>query len=188
MQTTERPQFAKLVESLLAGFNVPITEARVDAYWRGCRTMHVLAFEQTVDHVLGPTGEEDLPTPRQMHVIHRRIVGERRAASMPPPAPEGPEQDIFDLYTSRVLLTFLRMKARRVGSGATPESLAALLDCKKRFAAGYREMCITEPEASLELRDALVDAFEPLYAPIQAQVPPPVMDTSEGLLRLGLFA
>lgn len=166
MHSTERPQFCKLVETLLAGFNTPVTEARMDAYWRGCNGMHLLAFERTVDFVLGPEGEDDLPTPKQMHYMHRRMLSARRAAAAAatPDKPEGPERDIFDRYCQRVLFHFLHGMARRTGSAATDESLAAMIDCKNRFVAGYREMCAEEPEASLDLRDALIDALTPLWA------------------------
>ena len=186
MLATERKEFARLVEALCAGFNVPCTDGRLDAYWRGCSSMHLLAFERTVNHALGPKGEDELPGPRQMHALHRRIVAEQRAASMPS-ATEGPKPDVFEIYTNRVLLTFLRMKARRCGSGATDESLRQMLEIRKRYADAYRQMCIDEPEASLELRDALVDALEPVFVPRDPK-PPLQARWDEGLLPLGLFA
>lgn len=187
MLASERKEFAQLVETLCSGFNVPCTPSRIDAYWRGCSSMHLLAFDRTVSHVLGPNGEEDLPGPRQMHTLHRRMVAEQRAASMPSAQPDGAQVDVFDRYTNRVLFTFLRLKARRCGSGATDESMRELKAIRKRYADAYRQMCIDEPEASLELRDALVDAFEPAFV---ARDPKPPLQArfDEGLLPLGMFA
>lgn len=186
MLSTERGAFAKLVETLCAGFNVPATDARIDSYWRGCHTMQLLAFERTVDYLLGPESnvDEDLPTPRAMHTMHKRMLSARRASAQPPPAGPAPERDIFEVYCNRLLLQYLWQKARRSRSGASDASLAALIAVKNNFVIAYRDMCGAEPEASLDLRDALIDAWEPLYVPYRV-LPTPVEYSDPAWMRLG---
>lgn len=166
MLSTERGAFAKLIEVLCAGYNVPATEARLDAYWRGCNRMHLAAFERTVDFILGPDGDaEDLPTPRQIHIQHRRMLAAQRSASEPTHKLDGPELDKFDRYAGQVLFSVLCSLTSQHGSGASDASLAEMVHVKHRFAAGYREMCIAEPDACEEMRDAMKAALTRQFVP-----------------------
>lgn len=186
MLSADRGGFAKLMETLCAGYNVPATEARLDAYWRGCASLHLLAFERTVDFALGPDSDADeLPTPRELHRLHRQMLSARRAAAAAPDKP-AVERDVFEVYCNRLLLLYLWGKARRLGSAATDASLQAMTECKNRYVAAYRDMCLTEPTASLELRDALIDSLEPLFSPRTEGAERPVQHVEDTWQPLGL--
>lgn len=180
MQEIDRAAFGKLAEALFAAFDKPASDARLEAYWRGLQSMHLLAFERVVDHVVGPDGEEDLPTPRQCHQISRSLVAEQRRNERPHTAPApAKELDVYELYANRVLMRLLRELAHAHGSSATPESLAKMLHVKQIFVDGYRSMCATEPETSLELRDVLIEKLTPLFVPSAPRLssPAPERDT-----------
>ncbi len=196
MLANERGQFAKLVETMCAAFNVPATEARIDAYWRGCHRMQLAQFERTIDYLCGPEcNEDDLPSPRRMYSLHRQMLAaERAAASKPPPGPAEPETEEqqrergIRCYCNRLLLLFLNQQARRHGSGASDDSLLQLVACKNRYVAAYCQHVAEDPAASLELRDVLIDALEPLWVPRTPNVPRGSLTVDEAMMPLGEVA
>lgn len=172
MQPTDRPAFAKLANALFAAFDKPPSDPRLDAYWLGLQKMHLHAFEQTVTHVVGPEGPEELPSPKQLFSIHRKVRNAQLAAereSRKPKPAEGevaaPEPDRFECYASRVLLAVLCSLTAQHSSAATDESLARMVHVKHYFADQYRAMCIEDPDAALDMRDCLRKALEPLFVP-----------------------
>lgn len=172
MLASERVAFAKLVETLCAGYNVPATEARIDAYWRGCHGMALGVFELLIDYAVGPDGDDDLPTPKRLYAIDRKRRSELRAAELagkraqardgdePPKEP-----DRFDCYAGRVLFAVLCKLTSQHGSTATDESLAEMVHVKHNYANSYRLQCASEPDASLEMRDALIIALTRRFVP-----------------------
>lgn len=167
----DRPTFALLAGALFAAFDKQASDLRMDAYWRGLSAMSIGNFERTVNHVIGPEGEDELPTPKQLYAINRRLASAQRAAELagrkvpPPQGEEVTKPDVYDDYTGRVLLAVLCKLINQHGCAATDESLAEMVHVKHRFAKGYREMCIQHPEASLDLRDALIAALTPRFVP-----------------------
>ena len=86
-------------------------------------------------------------------------------------AEPAPELDRFDAYANRVMLASLCSLTAQHASAATEESLAEMIHVKHRFADAYREMCLDEPDASLELRDALLAALKPVFVPREPSTP-----------------
>lgn len=175
MLTADRPAFVKLAEALFAAFDKPPSDARIEAYWRGLQAMHLLAFEAVVNHVVGPDGEEELPIPRQLYSINRRLVAARRAAelegrkaALKPGEPPPPEPDRFECYANRVLVAVLCSLTAQHGNIATDASLAEMIHVKHNYADKYREMCVDEPDACVEMRDALIAALTRRFVPREA--------------------
>lgn len=172
MQPCDREKFVPLAQAMFAAFDKPQNDARLEAYWRGLTGMNLLAFERVVDHVVGPDGEDELPSPKMCHAIARRLQREARANATPIATTTTREFDVFEQHGNRVLLSLLRQLTHDHGSGATEESLAEMLHVKQIWVDGYRQNCETEPEASLELRDKLIEKLTPLFVPRDPPVPP----------------
>lgn len=178
MQPADRQDFTKLAEALFAAFDKAPSDARLLAYWLGLQRMHLPAFEAVVAHVVGAEGEEELPTPKQCYAIHHRLRNAARAAELAGRKPalkpgEAPpkEPDVFERYANRALVAVLCSLTAQRGSAATEESLAKMVHVKHHFADGYREMCLTEPDACEDMRDALVAALTREFVPREPRVP-----------------
>lgn len=70
-----------------------------------------------------------------------------------------PAVDIFAAYGNRALYSWLWTKDH----APSRASLAKILAEKERICDAYRSICTEEPEASLELRDKLFDAWDRVY-------------------------
>ncbi len=171
--STEREQFDTHLGALFGGFPPMIlTPDRKEGYWRGLAKMPLLTFERCVNRALdGEVGEEKLPSPKRLWQISRDLRHESRAAAQPPATPPR-EYDVFDAYANRVMLLFFLNRAspstQVMRGAATAESLAAMIRAKDKLAADYRLICTEEPEASLELRDKLMEKFTELFVPVGA--------------------
>jgi hypothetical protein len=166
MRSTERPEFTALLGALCAGFNQPVTPERIEGYWRGLSNMQLPAFERVVDYALGETGPDKLPTAPQLWRLYRELTAAARKEATPAPV-QGALVDPhpFTLHANRVMFRLLRELAQKHGTGATPESLAAMVAAKARVVGNYRYICEDEPAACAELRDVLTAELIALYVP-----------------------
>ena len=72
MQASEREQFKAELTKLCAGFDVPITKAREEAYWTGLTRMSLLQFRRVVERALGEGADlEKFPTVGTVWKLHR---------------------------------------------------------------------------------------------------------------------
>jgi hypothetical protein len=62
MYAKDRGEFNQLLEKLYAGFNMPISDARLSAYWDGLAKMSLGQFAVAVEQALGPNGPERIPS------------------------------------------------------------------------------------------------------------------------------
>jgi hypothetical protein len=161
MLSTERPEFVKLLGALLAGFNAPITDERIEGYWRGLMKLNLIAFERVVEYALGEHGPEKLPTAPGCWNIHRELHSQQRVSEAAPlQAALVPERDALYLHGQRVLLSFLRHKG-----GTSDAEMRAMLAAKATLLEQYRWILQDEPAAAAELRDKLWSLFEGLHEP-----------------------
>lgn len=162
MLSTERPQCDEHVNVLCAGFNVPATLERREAYWRGCSKMPLFMFGLVVEHVLGDGGPEKIPTAPQIWQIHRQLRNEQRERERALPQTSIKQAlDGLALHGNRVLLSFLRHQE----TGASQASLLRLIAAKDKLVEQYRWITQDEPSASGELRDKLWAAFSDAWQP-----------------------
>jgi hypothetical protein len=61
VNSAQRGEFKSLLEKLYAGFNMPISETRIEAYWQGLAKMSLGQFSAAVDYALGEQGPERIP-------------------------------------------------------------------------------------------------------------------------------
>lgn len=66
MTPEEREEADRQIGVLCAGFNVPTTAARLDAYWRGLTRMSLPRLSRAVETAISEAGPDKLPTPKQL--------------------------------------------------------------------------------------------------------------------------
>ena len=155
----ERAEFITHLGMLCAGFNVPLTEDRIAAYWSGLTKMNLLAFVRIVEHALGPDGPEKFPNISQVWVIYRQL---RKRAKAPAPTEEpGPVLDHFACFANRVLMVFLRKKGP-----TSDETLPVLVAEKNRITANFRLIAQEETVTAKEFRTQLFKAFSRVHVDI----------------------
>lgn len=59
MLSTEREEFDKQLGVLFGGVDLPLTESKRDAFWRGLQRMSMLDFTRTIDHMLESLEDAD---------------------------------------------------------------------------------------------------------------------------------
>jgi hypothetical protein len=91
MLTSDRKDFDALISVLCAGYNIPATGDRLDAYWRGLAKMELPTLSRLVDHCLAEGGPEKLPTPRSMWPLARELRAKIAPPAPPPKAWQGDE-------------------------------------------------------------------------------------------------
>jgi hypothetical protein len=73
VQPVDRPEFDHHAKVLCAGFNVPATPERVEAYWNGLQRMHLAEFIRCVGYALGEHGPEKIPTASGLWTIRKTV-------------------------------------------------------------------------------------------------------------------
>lgn len=73
MNSNQRTEFEAVLQRLYAGFNMPISETRMDAYWQGLAKMSLGTFSLTVDYALGENGPERIPSTSALWKISKQI-------------------------------------------------------------------------------------------------------------------
>jgi hypothetical protein len=116
VQLNDRADFESQLQSLCAGFNVPVGD-RAEAYWRGLGKMELRTFARVVEHCLGEEGPEKIPTTKQCW-MHSKAL--RRSGSMALAAPERPawSGDKWDLEANFRLLAHIRANGKRFAPDA----------------------------------------------------------------------
>ena len=152
MQLADRAQFDSQLGTLCAGFNVPVTDLRSEAYWRGLAKMQLGQFARVVEHALGPDGPERIPTAPQCWTIARQLRAQRPRATEP--AATQPTVTPLVAFGNRCLLRYLR-EAR----GVDDSTLARLVAEKGRIAANFAMIASEETVTAEEVRAAMFAAF-----------------------------
>ncbi len=157
MLSTDRIEFEAQLETLCAGFNVPFTQARKDAYWAGLSKMSLLAFVRCVETALGEEGPTKIPTTGDIWKLHQ---SSRTRATVTQAARTEDQRDHLEFLANRLLLEHLAsrggfgsMSTFKPGYGLTAcegsEELAACLKFKRElvqeFSVFIRE---GDPDAS----------------------------------------
>lgn len=91
MQSADRIEFERQAAVLCAAFNVPATDARVDAYWRGLEHMSLAQFTRVVEVAIGRDGPEKIPTTNGLWQLHRK-----QRAGISAPAPSKPREPEYN--------------------------------------------------------------------------------------------
>lgn len=86
MQESDAKTFERALSRLSAGFNVPVTDARREAYWRAFRKLTVLEFAGLVDTALVESTFASMPTVGALRELHHKVQPE----TVSPTANNGP--------------------------------------------------------------------------------------------------
>jgi hypothetical protein len=85
VQEADLPAFERAFRRLCAGFDVPATDARREAYWRAFHKLSVLEFAGLVDTALVESTFASMPTVGALRELHRKVQSPALTA-----APSGP--------------------------------------------------------------------------------------------------
>jgi hypothetical protein len=127
MLSTDRTEFESQLGKLCAGFNVPTTQDRIEAYWSGLARMSLLQFVRCVEFALGEDGPEKIPTTSGMWKIHR--AARTRSVTHTQNVPLIEDKDHLLYFANRL---FFRHLVNRGGLGSAGRFVPAhgLVDCK----------------------------------------------------------
>lgn len=78
MQESDAKPFERALSRLCAAFDVPVTDARREAYWRSFRKLSVLEFAGLVDTALVESTFDSLPTVGVLWDLHRKVESSTR--------------------------------------------------------------------------------------------------------------
>jgi hypothetical protein len=127
VQSTDREEFETQLARLCAGFNIPVTKHRRDAYWSGLAKMSLSQLSRVIDLALGEDGPEDLPTTRTIWKMHRQMRAPGPTAVQTPARNDEP--DHLEYFANRLLWLHL---SHRGGLGSVKgEMLEELQRCLK---------------------------------------------------------
>jgi hypothetical protein len=115
MLSTDRTEFDAQVSTLCAGFNIPATQERKDAYWTGLAKMTLIEFTRCVEFALSEEGPDKPPIPKAIWKLHRDIKSNARTRTQQV-VQRIEHQDHLLYYANRM---FLRHIGNRGGLGST---------------------------------------------------------------------
>lgn len=131
MLSTDRADFEAQLHVLFGGFPTFLTPPRIEAYWRGLQKMQLSMFVRCVDHALGETGPEKLPSVNTIWQISKQL---RPTFHQPQSkAAAANVGDDFLMLGNRWLLAFL-LKTNGVPEAAIPW----LVELKNRIVDDFR--------------------------------------------------
>lgn len=127
MQPDDREEFRMVLATLCAGFDVPMTKAREDAYWVGLAKMSLTQFRRCVEHAIGADYTDDrFPNTNKIWRIYRGTAFTNAPAEQKalPPDP-----DHLAYFANRLLWLHV---SHRGGLGSTGRFVPAygMVDCK----------------------------------------------------------
>lgn len=178
MLSTERKEFEAQIAVLCAGYNIPVTGERNEAYWRGLNKMTMQILTRVVDHALGSDGPEKIPNPRQLWGIYRDLKS--AGASSGRPAGPAIKMDPYVQFANVRLLEFLIHGDLRLSKPASEDSLVELVLAKNKLVAEFHEIAArdprqeTQPYAVFEdnqqdFREMLMEEFQKRWKPMREE-------------------
>lgn len=155
MNSADRTEFDAQLAVLCAGMDVPCTQERKEAYWKGLQQMSLSIFVRTVEFILAKENWAKIPKPGQVWEASKRM---RTAGPPPPPRDDGFRGDAWDAAANRYLLGYLtkRLEKRLAIPGRT---------------ASYSAMAASERELRIRGLDThLLDASPEFVANVELLV------------------
>ena len=125
MKPADRSDFKSHLKVLCAAMDVPCTDEREEAFWRGLQEMHLAVFIRTVDFMLAEEEWTKMPKPAQIWAASKRM----RSAGPTKSVDDGWRGDDWDIAANRHLLAYLLGRTRedpqRYGRPATCAAMRA---------------------------------------------------------------
>lgn len=152
MLSTDRDEFETQVATLCAGFNIPATPERQEAFWIGMAKMSLIEFTRCVEFALSEEGPDKFPSTKAVWRLHRDLKSNARATTQQV-IHRGEHQDHLLYFANRM---FLRHIGNRGGLGSTG-----------RFVPGYGLVECKASEELLQARTALRNTVNWFCGPIR---------------------
>lgn len=134
MESSQRPEFDLQFALLCAGYNIPPTPVRQQAYFTGLAKMTLAQFIRVVEQAISEEGPDDFPTSKGIWKLHHQLRNRRAAGPSKPEEPPGDPRDHLLFYANRM---FLRHVMTRGGLGSTDGQGSAELLAGRRFVRGH---------------------------------------------------
>jgi hypothetical protein len=147
MQPNDRERFEALLEKLYAGYNMPVSKTRVDAYWQGLAKMPMIQFAKVIDHCLGEGGPERIPNVPSIWAIRNKLS----EAAKPAPQHVERENDSLAYFANRLLMHHVIARGG-LGSQGTFVAPRGMTECSP----------LAELEACLKVKQELIDFYHEL--------------------------
>lgn len=175
MNSTDRTEFDSQLAVLCAGMDVPCTQERKEAYWKGLQQMSLSIFVRTVEFILAKETWARIPKPGQVWECSKRM-----RASGPPPAPrdDGFRGDAWDIQSNLFLLAHIRQQMakdpHRYGQPASYRAMQASdadlyklgldkhnLDASGEFVDNVHRLVAAKKAWAADMRDLAVNGEVP---------------------------
>jgi hypothetical protein len=128
MQAGDMPEFEAEIAKLCAGYEVPLTKHRKDAYWSGLRKLSLAQFIRCVEFALGEQGPEEYPGTKGIWRMHRQLSAPGGVHTSAKPS----EPDHLEYWANRLLYAHIVTRG-----GLGPTELEACLKFKRSLIAWY---------------------------------------------------
>lgn len=148
--------FSDQVAVLCAGFNVPATAERVEAYWRGLQKMDLMVFTRAVESALGEGGPDKIPTTPQLWNLTRHLRARPTVIAFE--TTDRPPICNFRSFANRRMLPYLMARG-----AATDESLQRMIEEKNRLADAFRSIDSEEKISEAEFAKELTKAWNRVW-------------------------
>lgn len=89
MQVEDVEEFERQLRRLCAGFELPLTQLRKEAYETGLAKMSIGQFARCVEYALGEHGPEKFPTTNKIWTMCRKLRAPAAPAQLPAELPNG---------------------------------------------------------------------------------------------------
>lgn len=165
MQPTDREAFDARMAVLCAGFGVPATAERCEAYWTGLQHMPLSTFIRLVETSLGEGGPEKLPTTGALWKLHHQTKAVRVESRAKEQSPAHPPVDWLTGIGQSALWHFLVDPRRGSPSAASLLAMEAAMD---KLIGSYRMLMVEEEIGEAEIAAAMTKRFSELYEPMPA--------------------
>ena len=138
MLSTDRTEFEIQLDRLCSGFNVPMSEARKEAYWTGLAKMSLSQFSRSIDHALSEDGPDKIPTTGQIWRIHKQARASGAAQPVHTSAAKE-DPDHLEYFANRLLMQHL---SHRGGLG-TPAKFVSGVGVTQTAPCAELTACLT---------------------------------------------
>jgi hypothetical protein len=183
VQESDAKGFDRALSRLCAGFDVPVTDARREAYWRAFRKLTVLEFAGLVDTALVESTFASMPTVGALRELHRKVQSPDTSAA---PASDGPSiQAQLCEYAAMKLAHLIRKTATpaerwqysrpwtyvyrewRENGKQCAECIGVVIDLDNGKRIGWR---VSDMQGDIEGYEAMMRKFRPGPRPIQPEL------------------
>jgi hypothetical protein len=154
MLSADRAEFDRLLATLCAGWDKPVTDSRAAAYWQGLAKMNLVDFGRVVEHCLGEGAPEKFPTVRDCWGLAKMLRPVRSLGALAKAAPD-------ELWLMRANLKLLAHF--RALNAATPWRYGGKTETFDVMRARLQPLIEAKDTWALDMRESESSRNDPAY-------------------------